>query len=273
MTPMRPVICLIVLSAACLGMAQTGLSGKDRFPQFRGLSGLPGAGFGVTGSGKPSFSGAMSYSTPIGHTLGGWSIAAGAGTISRGRNLVFFNSESGSLDKVKGNGTAFFVVGLDLEKYGSLSGGFTFLSGVGDNISSLQYSPRSEEKIQFSIGCQDLGGSGGSSGTNVEGDGRSSRSFYGAATYQAAEGVYLSAGIGTRRFQKGFGSISSNVGRNFKLVAEHDGWGLNYGVAFSPGPLGRTTSWGGETLRTAELTLFFGIVQNKYAAWSLVASF
>jgi hypothetical protein len=213
----------------------------------------------------------MAYSTPIGHTLGGWSLAAGAGTISSRRNYVFFTNEN--VDKVKGNGTAFFVAGLDLEHAGSLAGGFTFLSGVGDNVSSLQYSPRAKGKLQWSLGCQDLGGSGGSSGTGQPGDERTSRSFYTAATYQISEGVYATGGIGTRRFQKGFASVSANLGERFKIFAEHDGFGLNYGLAFSPGPLHRVTGWGAETIKTAEITLFMGIVQGRYAAWSLVASF
>lgn len=254
-----------------MASAQQGLVGRDRFPQFRGLSGLSGAGSGVLSDGRPSFKGAMAYSTPIGHTLGGWSLAAGAGTISAGRNLVFFSNEN--VDKVKGNGTAFFVAGLDLGPYGSLAGGFTFVSGEGDNFSSLQYSPRGEGKFQWSLGCQDLGGSAGSSGEGAPDDDKSSRSFYGAATYELSEGVFATAGIGTRRFQKGFGSLSANLGSKVKAVAEHDGFGLNYGLAFSPGPLHRVTSWGGDTIKTADLTVFIGLVQGKYAAWSLVASF
>jgi hypothetical protein len=194
----------------------------------------------------------MSYTAPIGFTQGRWSIAAGAGTINADRQLVFFSNEN--VDKVKCNGTAFFVLGADLEKYGDLSFGFTFISGVGDNVSSLQPSPKTEDKFQFSVGCQDLGGSGGSSGTNVAGDDRTNRSFYGAATYQVSEGVFLSGGLGTGCFQKGFGSTRTNVGRQFKLLA-------------------RTTSWCGKTLRTAEITISLGIVQNRYDSWSLVASF
>ncbi len=213
----------------------------------------------------------MAYSTPIGHTLGGWSLAAGAGTIAKGRTPVFFTTES--LDKAKGNGTAYFVAGLDLGPAGSLAGGFSFLSGLGDNVSNLQYSPFAKGKLQWSLGCQDLGGSGGSSGDGQPGNSDSSRSFFGAATYQLSEDVYASGGIGTRRFRNGFVSLSGNLGDKFKALAEYDGFGLNYGIAYSPGALGRFSVPDLDTVKTPELTFFLGIVKGRYAAWSLVASF
>lgn len=269
--PLSISAALLALGLSAVSPAQAELSGRDRFPQFRGLSGLSGAGFGVLANGRASFNGAMAYSTPIGHTLGGWSLAAGAGTISKNRTPVFFTT--GSLDKTKGNGTAFFVAGLDLGPVGSLAGGFTFLSGFGDNVSTLQFSPLAKGPVQWSVGCQDLGGSGGSSGESSPGDGRSSRSFFGAVTYEVQEGVYATGGIGTRRFQKGFASLSGNLGKNFKALAEYDGFGLNYGVAFSPGPLGRINLPSLEVTRTPEITVFLGMVKSRYATLSLVASF
>ncbi len=262
---------LLALGLSAVSAAQAELSGRDRFPQLRGLSGLSGAGFGVLANGRPSFKGAMAYSTPIGHTLGGWSLAAGAGTISKNQTPVFFTT--GNLDKTRGNGTSFFVAGLDLGPVGSLAGGFTFLSGLGDNISTLQFSPLAKGPVQWSLGCQDLGGSAGSSGEKQPGDDRTSRSFFGAVTYEVQEGVYATGGIGTRRFQKGFASLSGNLGNNFKALAEFDGFGLNYGIAYSPGALGRFSVPDLDMTKIPEITLFLGMVKGRYATLSLVASF
>lgn len=265
-----------LLMAACFcaalpaaTLAQVELSGKDRFPQFRGLSGLSGAGFGVMKDGRPSFRGAMSYTTPIGYTLGGTRLAAGLGTISGDRSPIFFRSGK---DSAAGNGTGYFVVGFDVYG-GAVAGGFTFLSGLGDNVSTLQYSPRLGNKLGFSVGCQDLGGSGGSSGASQPGDDDSSRSFFAACSTELSDGIHLSAGLGTRRFQKGFGSLSAKLGPQFKALVEHDGWNFNYGLAYNPGRYMVSDDWSERNVRSAEVTVFAGIIQNRYAGWSVVVSF
>lgn len=260
-----------VIACAAVSSAQAELSGRDRFPQLRGLSGLSGGGFGVTKEGLPRFSGAMTYTTPIGHTMGGFSIAAGFGLVSIDRSLRFGGlSDKGTTD---GNGTGFAIGGADLGTSGRIAFGFTFLSGIGDSVSSLQFSPNLEGKFQLAVGCQDLGGSAGSSGEGRVGDSDSSRSFYGAVTTEVAEGVFVTAGAGTRRWQKGFGSISGQISPRFKAVVEHDGWNFNYGLAFNPGPLRKIDAWDERKVRSAEITMFVGVIQSRYAGWSLVASF
>lgn len=260
-----------ILACAAVSSAQAEFSGPDRFPQFRGLSGLPGSGFGVTKDGRTTFSGAMGYTTPIGHTMGGFRIAAGMGLASIDRNLRFGAfSDKGTTD---GNGTAFVIGGADLGASGRLAFGFTFLSGVGDNVSNLQFSPNLEGRFQFALGCQDLGGSGGSSGEGRAGDTKSSRSFYGAVTTEVSQGVFVTAGAGTRRFQKGFGSISGQISPRFKALVEHDGWNFNYGIAYNPGPLKKIDAWDESQVRSAEITMFLGILQSRYAGWSLAVSF
>ncbi len=271
----RPLLSLaaigITFACAAMSSAQAELSGPDRFPQLRGLSGLSGSGFGVTKEGRVTFSGAMAYTTPIGHTMGGFSLAAGAGLISIDRTLRFGSlSDKGTID---GNGTGFVVGGADLGSSGRLALGFTFLSGFGDNISTLQYSPNTEGRFQFSVGCQDLGGSAGSSGEGRPGDTKTSRSFFGVVTTEVTEGVFVTAGAGTRRFQKGFGSISGQITPRFKALVEHDGWNFNYGIAYNPGPMKRIDSWDENKVRTAEVTMFVGVIQSRYAGWSVAFSF
>lgn len=272
----RNLLCLAAFASlvACgaMSQAQAELSGRDRFPQFRGLSGLSGGGFGVTREGKPSFAGAMTYTTPIGYTMGGTSIAFGAGLISIDRSFRFggFSESTTTRD---GNGTGFVLGGFNLPGAGRVAAGFSLLSGLGDNISTLQFSPNLEGRIQFSAGCQDMGGSGGSAGEGRPGDSDSSRSFYAAATSEVTQGVFLTAGAGTRRFQKGFGSLSAQISPKFKALVEHDGWNLNFGVAYNPGPLYKVDNWDAARVRTAELTMFAGLIQGRYAGWSVVVSF
>lgn len=256
---------------AAVSSAQAELSGPDRFPQLRGLSGLSGSGFGVTKEGRVTFSGAMGYTTPIGHTMGGFSLAAGFGLVSIDRTLRFGGlSDKGTTD---GNGTGFVVGGADLGGSGRLAFGFTFLSGFGDSVSTLQYSPNLEGRLQLSVGCQDLGGSAGSSGEGRPGDTKSSRSFYGAVTTEVTQGVFVTAGAGTRRFQKGFASISGQINPRFKALVEHDGWNFNYGLAFNPGPITKIDAWDEKQVRTAEVTMFLGVIQSRYAGWSVAFSF
>lgn len=232
-------VALLALRLSTVSPAQAELSGRDRFPQLQGLSGPSGSGLGVLANGHASFDSGVAYSTPIGHALRSWSLAAGSGTISKDRSPALLST--GRLDKTQGNGTGYFVTGLDLGSICSLAGGFTFLSGLGDNVSTLHSPPLAKSLVQWSVGCQDLGGSAGSSGKSSPGDDRTSRIFFGAITYEVQGGVYATGGIGTRRFQKGFASLSGNLGRSLKALAEYDGFGQNYGVAFSPGALGRIT--------------------------------
>jgi hypothetical protein len=271
---LRKLLAAAVLGSASLCFAQTGLVGKDQFPQFRGLSGLSGSGFAVGPDGRPDFRGAMGYSAPIGHTLGGFRLAVGGGVISGNTNrLSFFRSESLKNDATQGNGTGFALIGGDLGRYGRLAFGFTILSGVGDNVSHIQYSPPLQGPVQVGIGILDLGGSGGSSGEGLEGDDRTSLSSFGVVTGKVTEGVHASVGVGTRRFQKGFGSLSANFSPNFKALVEHDGFGWNYGVAYNPKAARAEDTWTVTDVRDIQFTMFLGMTKAKYPSWSLVVSF
>ena len=67
--------------------AQAGFTGPDTYPQFRDLSGLAGAGFGVTRDGHVGFNGAYSLTTPIGHGLRGGEYVFGLGNRSADKKL------------------------------------------------------------------------------------------------------------------------------------------------------------------------------------------
>ncbi|MCG9894350.1 MAG: hypothetical protein MH204_02595 [Fimbriimonadaceae bacterium] len=262
---------LVALFAASAGVAfgQAGLNGPDRYPQFRGISGLPGSGVGVTADGRFSLSGALSYTTPIGFTPGKGQMSAVLGLISQDRQFRFFNNDG--IDKSEGNGTGTFLVGFDLLD-GRAAIGAMLLSGAWDTGLNAQYSRTFDDRIGVAIGIQDAGGGGGSAGTGIPGDARSSMTLYAVTTARFADGVHASVGLGNRRFRHGFMNVSADIGRSAKAVLEHDGWSWNYGFAFGTGPIGRDDTWEGNA-RRPEATVFLGIIQGRYAGWSLGVSF
>lgn len=264
---------MAALAAAACSMAQVELIGQHRYPQFRGLSGLPGGGFAVKADGSLDFSGAMAYTTPIAYTPGGGRFVFAAGIISNNRKFRFF-AERGGADKAEGNGTAYGLAGLDVPGAGRLSTSFMMLSGVQDSVLNFQFQPLIPGNIQVAAGVQDISGVGGSGGT-FDQDRESSQSFYLVGTAPFGEKGHVSLGYGTKRFSKGFASASYTVIPRVKGVLEFEGFHWNYGVAVNTGPLWRRgASLMEETVgRNPELTMFVGLTRGKYATWSLAFSF
>lgn len=261
------VVAGMLLGATAFG--QSGLIGMDRYPQFRGLSGLPGGGVGVTFDGHYSLRGAIAYSTPIGYAPNGGRISSTIGVVSP--NLRPILIEDSGFDRAAGNGTGSFNISVDL-----LGGGFTFgimpLSGAWDQAWTAQWGTHLGNEVGLAFGVQDLVGGGGSSGENLPGDNRSSRSAYLAVTQPYGNWGHWTVGMGTRRFQKGFANFSGWINNNMKAVVEHDGFGLNYGVAWSVNGATRDGDRD-DYRRRIETTVFLGLVQNKYASWSIGVSF
>lgn len=264
-------ISLGLISILVPAQSQSTFFGPNRFPQFRGISGLSGGGFGVLADGRASFRGAMAISTPIGHTLGHQQYAIGFGVFNMEDGFPDFNlSEK---DKaVAANATATFSAGFQLGS-GNLNAGWMILSGVIDGAGTLQYSPHRSGPTQFSFGVQDWTGGGGSSGEFLPNDSVSSRSFYFAATHELRDGVFLSGGIGTRRFEQGFASLSAPVGPMFKGIVEHDGFGFNFALGFNAGPLKRHYSLESDRITTNDLTFMVGALQGRYIHWSVQLTF
>lgn len=271
---MKRVLWIALAGALAAGaFAQVELVGRYRYPQFRGLSGLPGGGFSVNPDGTFGFKGAMAYTTPIAYTPGGARFAVGAGLVSNNTQLRFFRSGE-KADKAEGNGTGFFLAGFDMPYAGRLSGSLMVLSGVQDSALNFQFQPSIPGRFQLAAGVQDLAGVGGSGGTFDE-DRDSSQSFYLVGTAPMGEKGHFSLGGGTGRFRKGFANASYNVLNNVKGIVEFEGFHWNYGIAFNTGPLTRLPQGVLDELpsRVPELTLFLGMTRGKYATWSLVFSF
>jgi hypothetical protein len=251
------------LATACwLGMgalsawAQDGLAGKGQYPQARTLSGLSGGGVPVRPDGRPGMDGALALSTPIGYTLGANRVLAIGSNTSAGRSFRWFDGNS----PVNGaNGSAAILFGAG---HGSIQIAVTWMQTSRlseDRVVNLQVSPPNQGRLGLSFGVQDALDQTVTTPDYEE----SASSAFGAATYHAGDGVYLTAGHGTRRFSRGFAGASAPVGKRARAMLEYDGYGWNYGAAFDLGSY-RATS-GGRT----QVSAFVGLIQGRYLTWSL----
>lgn len=254
---------LLAVFLPTVGLAQNELAGKDKFPEFRTFSALPGSTFGVLEDGKISMFGAMGISSPVAHSLGQDQWAFGIGNTSLRGGLRFFNDRNALAD-----GTAWGMTGI-----GTRAGNFTvsgmLLSTARDSVLNLHFTPKTEwDNVVVGVGVQDAFSTGGSSGEAIDlpNGGGISRSFYGVATLKLWEGAYASAGLGSRRFAKGFGNFSFNADPKLKLVAEHDGFNWNFGASYKVAEF-RAGS------RMVSGTVFIGQIRAKYWTWALNFSF
>lgn len=253
----------LLAGASTLAFAQVELSGPDNFPQFRGVSALPGGGICLMPDGNPGANGALAFSTPIGFALGHYRLNFGASVVSNSGKFVGFRNSKGENE---GNGTAYVIGGAELGSAGRASVSFMVLSSFGDNAWNIQYQPGQQKgPVWYSVGVQDVFGHGGSAGESIPGDSETSRSFYGVATGLIGENTYVSLGTGSRRFSKGFFNASTNIGRDYKGMVEHDGFNWNYGIACTLGT--------DRDDRARGFTVFLGYVRGKYLTWSVGASY
>lgn len=165
------------------------------------------------------------------------------------------------------NGTAQFTVGLPLGGYGQGTYTVMILSGRGDNVGNFTWTPPGQRgPITFAGGIQDVSGSGGTQGEGPGGiDPGNSRSYFVVGTYAWANNTYASVGIGSQRFNKLFGNISTNISERTKAVLEYDSFNWNIGVGYDLGKLGVK---GREEFEPGA-SLFMGVIRGKYAYWSL----
>jgi hypothetical protein len=241
------------------------LGGRGQFPQFRTVSGLPGGGFAVRPDGSIAFDGAAALSTPIAYSLRGGRFAAGLANASNDGTFRWLMEEPG---RVQTNGAAFLMAGSS-GHMGDLTIANMILSRLGDNVINLHWTPPEQRgRIRFGVGVQDVFNDGGSSGEEIdlrEGGGLST-SWYGVATMDLGDSLYVSAGIGSMRFRTAFANASKNVHPRVKLLAEYDGFNWNAGAA---GDLGGFDAFG----REVRLTTYLGSVRGRYATWAVTLSF
>lgn len=258
-----PALAAPVLMTPATSRAEPTL-GRDRFFQFRNLSGLSGSVYGVDNQGYSSLSGPTALSTPIAHTLGRNQFRLSLGNAANDGGSF---SDLSSRDNA--NGTYLLSYGATLGRFNAMATAMS-VTFEGELVYNLQgqYIPRPGARLTGSVGVQDLAGSGGSSGEGQPGDSRSSRSFFGVVTYQATTGerpVYVSAGAGTRRFRKGFVSASYQVARPVRVWTEYDGFGINAGLLFSVKNARRQ--------RGPEFNVTIGVLRGKLPVVGISAGF
>ncbi len=247
--------------------AQADLTGKQRYPQFRVLSGLPGGGFGVTPDGKTSVMGAAALTTPIGYTMGTGSYAVGFFNTSVDSNPFKLDTNgiksSGTTNEA--NGSAFLMFGLSYKGY-RLTASNMILSTNLDNVFNFQFSPPPIGKLGFALGVQDAFDTGGASGEGLDTvDKISSRSLYVVGTYDFGHGVYATLGKGDRRFQGIIGNASAPITSRLRALVEYDGFNFNGGLLYGTGKGLRV---GNDNARS-ELSFFLGTVRGKYGTVGL----
>lgn len=263
---MRALVRLAALALPCICLAQSELIGPGRYPQFRGISGLPGSVVPVRPDGSTGPGGALSYSTPIAYGLAHGVVVAGISYMNDSHSLAFFEGAE-TADGLAGNGTAVVVLGLAREGWGRLSSGYMLLSSYGDGAFNFLYQPPGGEgRFAWAVGLQDLSGGGGTRGT---GPGNSdpgwSRSLFLVATTEWSPGFHTSLGLGTKRFNGGFGSASYHFGRVWTATVEYDTYGWNWGLQLD---LGRMMVVPGQG-REARGTVTVNRVMNRYLAWTV----
>jgi hypothetical protein len=206
----------------------------------------------------------MSFSTPIGYSLSNWHVSViGANT----SDYQFFRLPhfAGSLVQDDSLGKLSIQAGASLGRLGSLTASFMEVSSDRDSAFSFEYqAPLFYKGIGLGVGVQDIAGERGDRPVGQPGV-LSSRSLFAVATAPLPYGIYVSAGMGDRRFGKGFGNVSAPIGNRFKAVLEYDGFNFNEALAFDPRALQSLKLF----RRTVSTTMMIGFVRSKYAFWSL----
>lgn len=132
----------------------------------------------------------------------------------------------------------------------------------------MQYILPKEMRWAASVGVQDIGGGGGAAGMGTPGDSRSSRSYFCVVTYRIEthqSPIYLSTGIGTRRFQHLFCSASYQVSRPLRIWLEQDGFGWSAGLLLS--------HRAGEGRGAVEYNALIGFLEGRFLTLSVGIGF
>ena len=209
----------LALCLAASGFAQPELTGAGHYPQFRNLSGLPGAGFGITPDGRLGFHGALAYSTPVAYSMRNWDMVFSATNVSNTMRPSFLEDDNAVLfDGNEGNGTWQLLVGVPLGEYGNVTFSHLILSSLLDDAQNLHWAPpRQRGPVLFAIGVQDISGQGNAAGENLPGDLGNSRSYYVVGTWDAGLGTLVSLGTGDTRSKPIFVSASFRVSERVPL--------------------------------------------------------
>jgi hypothetical protein len=255
---MRRIIALSLFACSCAAYSQN-LAAPGQYFQFRKMSSLSGGGFGVMTNGDPSISGALSFSTPIGYSLGGDYYQIGVGSRSDNNAPQFINLNSHGHNPSSGDAEA--MAGLSTD-FGHFTFGYEVVSYQKDTVVHLQYQlPIKSKDLGVSIGAQNLL-------NRQEGGAFESRSFFAVGTYQYQTGDHISVGYGDGRFHGPFANTDYLIGSKLKATLEYDTFEFNPGLAYS---FGRIKGLGdvAHNFDNNETTLFVGYLNFHYCTVGL----
>jgi hypothetical protein len=130
------------------------------------------------------------------------------------------------------------------------------------------FTPRGQKgRFTFGAGAEGLFSAGGFFGPGFHQDADRVISAFGVVTCELDNDIYVSAGYGTSRFSKGFINASAGLTQKIRATVEHDGFGWNYGVGME---IGTVKVGPGKAIK---LNAFAGMIQTRYAFWSVGFSF
>ncbi|MFQ6131191.1 MAG: hypothetical protein ACE5R4_04080 [Armatimonadota bacterium] len=199
------------------------------YPSFRFGSGLPGGGWGVLSDSTVGFEGALLLNVPVAYTPSRYSGVMGLHVGQLTDDFAF------EIQGPEVNSTG--VIGLGLGTPGR--GLFTAAEATsvnGEWIFNFQHELMCETRRRpsLAIGVQDWDNLRPASALAIKRN--AGRSFYVTSTKQfgsARHPLYLTAGLGNRRFKGAFGGLTYRAADRVSAFGEYDGIGFNAGLGLS----------------------------------------
>ncbi len=261
------IFALIATLLIPIASAQDPFDGRDEYPQFRNLSGLPGGLFGVLPSGKPGIGGALALSTPIAYSLANGRLALVGADMSFTDRPQFIDPH-GEDANPSSNGTLAGMVGIGVP-FGNFTVADMALSSKLDQVFNIHFTPKLNNRgVGIGLGVQDIKGHGGGGGAVIDQqEGTHSQSRYAVITHPCGRSGYLSVGWGDGRFRRPFGSASQGISKWGRALVEFDGFNWNCGLAAKLG------AFEGAPDRPVEINGFIGLIRGGHTTLGLSATF
>lgn len=209
--------------------AEEPTGGPFSYHQLRTLSALSGVTMGVDEDGRISLSGPVAFSTPVANTLGHGKFWLAGGQYSFSHKPIF--------DQASGNWNYYLMYGGTVGKFN-----YTISDNIVDtNVTQLvnlqaQYIPPKGTRWIFAAGVEDLF-NGSPTRNNNNMDAATDTTVFGVVSFRPGGTgrypIWISAGQGSHRFAKPFGSASIQVAQPLRIWGEFDGFGANEGLLYT----------------------------------------
>ncbi len=256
---LRWLLIVAMLSAVSLVSADR----LREYYEFRFHSGLPGNNSGVTPDGRVGAAGAVQLAMPVAYTpcKGNYVVSANVGMVDDGLAFDYRGDDV--------NGNLNFGAGL-LQPGRGLYVSYMPTSEDWEPVYNLQWQLHEEDDKwpAVAIGGMDLTNQRAASlARPLAGD---ARSYYVVGTKQlgsAEHPLYVSAGVGTDRFDGLFGGACYRFDDRLAFSAEYDSLGVNACVTYG---LKHQADWLPPKYKsTSNVVLFFGIADMSKLTYGL----